>query len=264
MLRTTLVPQFLLTAAFVLAAGAVPAAPSGLSAAQIADKSVAAMGGLQAWRAVQTMSFTGKMEAGGKQNTQLPVLLELKRPHKSRVEIEFQNDKAIQGYDGIKGWKYRPYLGRSDVEPFSPAELQVASLEPDLDGALVDYAVKGTRLDFAGVEKVEGRDAYKLKLTLKGGNVRHVWVDAQSFLEVKTEGAPRRMDGTMRHVETYYRDYKSVNGLMVPHVLETAVQGVKRSYKMVFETVLVNPKLDDSLFVAPKSQSIQDSRQGMR
>jgi outer membrane lipoprotein-sorting protein len=194
------------------------------------------------------------MEAGGKQNTQLPVLLEMKRPHKSRVEIEFQNDKAIQVYDGVKGWKYRPYLGRNDVEPFSPQELEAASWEDDLDGPLVDYASKGTKVDLEGVEKVEGRDAYKLKLTLKDGKVRHLWVDTQTFLEVKTEGSPRRMDGRMRHVEIFYRDYKNVNGLMVPHVLETAVQGVKRSYKMVFETVLVNPKLDDSLFVAPKGK----------
>ncbi len=253
MLRKTILSQLVLSVAFPLAAGAVPTAPSGLNAAQIVDKSVAALGGLQAWRAVQTISYSGKMEAGGKQNTQLPVLLELKRPHKSRVEIEFQADKAIQVYDGAKGWKYRPYLGRTDVEPFSPAELQAASLEPDLDGALVDYASKGTKVNLEGVEKVEGRDAYKLKLTLKGGSVRRVWVDAQTFLAVKVEGSPRRMDGRMRHVEIYYRDYKNVNGLMVPHVLETTVQGVKRSYKMVFETVLVNPKLDDSLFVAPKS-----------
>ncbi len=252
MLRKKVLCQLLLAVAFPLAAGAVPTASSGLSAAQIVDKSVAAIGGLQAWRAVQTISFSGRMEAGGKQNTQLPVLLELKRPHKSRVEIEFQGDKAIQVYDGVKGWKYRPFLGRTDVEPFSPQELQAASIEPDLDGALVDYAAKGTKLNLEGVEKVEGRDAYKLKLRMKDGNVRRVWVDTQTFLELKTEGSPRRMDGRMRHVEIYYRDYKNVNGLMVPHVLETAVEGVKRSYKMVFETVLLNPKLDDSLFVAPK------------
>jgi outer membrane lipoprotein-sorting protein len=252
MLRKKILSQLLLSVTFPLAAGAVPTAPTGLSAAQVIDKSVAAMGGLQAWRAVQTISYSGKMEAGGKQNTQLPVLLELKRPHKSRVEIEFQNDKAIQVYDGVKGWKYRPYLGRTDVEPFSPEELQVSATEPDLDGPLVDYASKGTKAALEGVEKVEGRDAYKLKLTLKGGKVRHIWVDSQTFLEVKIEGAPRRMDGRMRQVEIYYRDYKDVSGLKVPHVLETSVQGVKRSYKMVFETVLVNPKLDDSLFVAPK------------
>jgi outer membrane lipoprotein-sorting protein len=254
MLRKTVLPNILLLLAMPLAvSAAVPDVPA-LSAAQIVDKDVAAKGGLAAWRAVQTMSFSGKMEAGGKQNTQLPVLLEMKRPHKSRVEIEFQNDKAIQVYDGVKGWKYRPYLGRNDVEPFSPQELEAASWEDDLDGPLVDYASKGTKVDLEGVEKVEGRDAYKLKLTLKDGKVRHLWVDTQTFLEVKTEGSPRRMDGRMRHVEIFYRDYKNVNGLMVPHVLETAVQGVKRSYKMVFETVLVNPKLDDSLFVAPKGK----------
>jgi outer membrane lipoprotein-sorting protein len=255
MLGKAVLSNILLSLAIPLAAAAaVPDAPANLSAAQIVDKDVAAKGGLAAWRAVQTMSFSGKMEAGGKQNTQLPVLLELKRPHKTRVEIEFQNDKAIQVYDGVKGWKYRPFLGRTDVEPFSPQELEVASVEPELDGPLVDYASKGTKVDLEGVEKVEGRDAYKLKLTLKGGQVRRVWVDTQTFLEAKIEGAPRRMDGRMRHVEVFYRDYKNVNGLMVPHVLETSVQGVKRSYKMVFETVLVNPKLDDSLFVAPKGK----------
>lgn len=67
--------------------------------------------------------------------------------------------------------------------------------------------------------------AHKLKLTLKGGQVRHLWVDAQTFLEVKIEGAPRPMDDKMRCIEIYYRDYKSVNGLMVPGVLETTVEG---------------------------------------
>ena len=33
-----------------------------LTAAQLIDKNVAAKGGLQAWRAVQTMTFSGKME----------------------------------------------------------------------------------------------------------------------------------------------------------------------------------------------------------
>jgi hypothetical protein len=54
-------------------------------------------------------------------------------------------------------------------------------------------------------------------------------------------------------VEIYYRDYKSVNGLMVPYVLETTVQGAKQSHKMTIETVVVNPKLDDVLFTKPKA-----------
>jgi hypothetical protein len=90
-----------------------------------------------------------------------------------------------------------------------------------------------------------------LKLTLKSGQVQHVWVDAQTFLEVKVEGTPRRLDGKYHPVATYLRDYKSVNGLMFPSVLETAVEGVKRAEKIMIDKVLLNPNLEESLFVKP-------------
>ena len=232
-----------------------PPATAQLTADQIADKNVAAKGGLQAWRAVQTMIFSGKMDAGGKQNVQLPFVMTMKRPRKMRVEIDFANDKAVQIYDGANGWKLRPFLGRKDVEPFTADEMKAASREADLDGPLVDYAAKGTKVDLEGVEKVEGHDAYKLKLTMKEGQVRHLWIDAQTFLEVKIEGVPRRMDGKMRPVEVSMRDYRPVSGLMVPHLLETTVQGFKPAHKMTIESVVVNPKLEDSLFARPKPAS---------
>jgi outer membrane lipoprotein-sorting protein len=224
-----------------------------LAAEEIADKNIAARGGLEAWRAVQTMSYSGKMEAGGKENPELPFVMELKRPRKTRVEIEFSNDKAVQVYDGTNGWKLRPFLGRKDVEPFSTDEMKSASMESDLDGPLVDYAAKGTRVELEGVEKVDEREAYKLKLTMKDGQVRRLWVDTQTFLEVKIEGVPRRMDGKMHPVEIYLRDYRSVSGLMVPYVLETTVEGVKQARKTTIETVVVNPKLEDSRFAKPKT-----------
>jgi outer membrane lipoprotein-sorting protein len=255
MLRKTMLPRIIAPALVLGWFVAVPAhaAPATLSAAEVVARDIQARGGLAAWRAVQTLSFTGKMDAGGKQHTQLPFLLEMKRPRKTRIEIEFENDKAIQVYDGTKGWKLRPYLGRRDVEPFTPDELRASALESDLDGPLVDYVAKGTRVDLDGVESVEGHDAYKLKLTQKDGQVRHLWVDAQSFLELKIEGAPRRLDGKMHPVEIYYRDYRSANGLMIPYALETTVVGVNHSaHKMTVESVQVNAKLDDALFTAPK------------
>jgi outer membrane lipoprotein-sorting protein len=254
MLRKMLLPTILLPLAFSpVVAVTAPAAPATLSAADIIARDIEAKGGLEAWRAVKTLSFSGKMDAGGKQHTQLPFVLEMKRPRKKRVEIEFENEKAIQVYDGANGWKLRPYLGRRDVEPFSAEELRAVSMESDLDGPLVDYASKGIRVDLDGPDTVEGRDAYKLTLTLKDGTVRHLWVDAQSFLELKIEGVPRRMDGKMHPVEINYRDYHRVNGLMIPYVLETTVLGVNHSaHKMTVESVHVNATLDDALFTPPK------------
>jgi outer membrane lipoprotein-sorting protein len=253
MFRKLIVPNVLLLLAIQVAVAAdVADTPATLTAAQIVDKNVAARGGLQAWRAVHTLSMSGKLEAGGTQNTELPFALEMKRPRKTRMELQFNGQTAVQVYDGANGWKLRPFLNRHEVEPYTPEELKAAALQADLDGPLVDYTAKGTKVEVEKIQAVEGRQAYNLKLTLKNGQVQHIWVDAQNFLEVKVEGTPRRLDGKYRPVATYFRDFRSVKGLMVPYVLETAVEGSKRTEKIRIESVVVNPKLEDSHFTRPQ------------
>ena len=268
----------------VVYAADTQSAQTGLSAAQIVAKNVQARGGLQAWRAVQTLSFEGKMGAGGNQramlavptphskdlaNTvprrpaeeaQLPFLLEMKRPRKLRMEIQFKGQTAVQVYDGANGWKLRPFLNRQEVEPFSDRELKIASNQEDLDGPLVDYIAKGSRVELDGTEKVEGRDTYKIKVIEKTGHTFHMWLDAQTFLEAKIEGEPRRLDGTDHPVELYYRDYRTVDGLQIPFVMETRVLPVGSNSlglrdtpvppeKIIIDKVVVNPKVDEKLFL---------------
>ncbi|WP_231408855.1 outer membrane lipoprotein-sorting protein [Ralstonia solanacearum] len=244
------------------AAAAADAASAGrLSAAQIAERNVAARGGLQAWRAVNTMVMAGQIEAGGKKNTALPFVMTMKRPHKNRFEIQFQGQTALQVYDGSQGWKVRPFLGRNEVNPYTPDELKSAAASAELDGPLMDYASKGTQIAVQGVETVEGHGAYKLKLTMKDGSTRHLWIDASTFLDIKTDGEPRRLDGKMHDVAVYFRDYRIEHGLKVPHVLETAVQGVKQTHKITIERVTVNAPADDALFAKPQLASAQTARQ---
>ena len=255
MLRKIKIPFFLALFALpmIAAADTSPSpAPVAMTAAQVVDRNVSARGGQQAWKAVHTLSYTGKLDAGGKGNVQLPFELDMMRVRKTRMELQFNGQTAVQVYDGTNGWKLRPFLNRRDVEPFTPTELKAASMQADLDGPLFDYAAKGTKVELAGTEPVEGRDAYKLKLTLKNGQVQHVWVDAQTFLDVKTEGTPRRLDGKMHPVATYFRDFRTVNGLLIPFLNETAVVGVKKTEKIVIEKVVVNPKLEESRFSKPR------------
>jgi hypothetical protein len=262
--------------------------PASLTASQIVEKNVAARGGLQAWRGVGTLVVTGKMDAGSgdsvarsekiaregmgatvkrsragdpaladkataDRQVQLPFTLEMKRPGKSRLEIQFAGKMAVQVYDGTNGWKLRPYLNRNDAEPFTAQEAKAAAGKGDMEGPLIDYAAKGTKVDFENVEPVDGHAAYKLKLTMKSGDVQHVWIDAHSFLDVKIEGIPRRMDGRIHSVYVFQRDFRSVQGVMVPFLLETAVDGYPVGHKTVIEKVTLNQKLDDSAFTKPRA-----------
>ena len=43
----------------------------------------------------------------------------------------------------------------------------------------------------------------------------------RSGFRLKIDGQPRKLDGKMRGVAIYYRDYKTENGLRAPRVLET-------------------------------------------
>src|SRR6195256_3679469 len=253
MLQKTLLPMTLLLLAVPLAvvADSTPA-PVALTATQIVEKDIADRGGLQAWRNGKTLSMSGKLDAGGRQKVQLPFVLEMERSRKTRLELRFNGQTAVQVYDGTNGWKLRPFLNRNDVEPYTPEELKAASTQAELDGPLVDYTAKGTKVELEGVQQVEGHDAFNLKLTLKNGEVQHVWVDAQHFLDVKVEGTPRRLEGRFHPVATYLRDYRSVNGLMIPYVNETAVEGVRQTEKILVEKGIVNPQLEDRHFSKPQ------------
>src|SRR2546430_14462221 len=135
------------------AAGVDTPSQAKLSAAAIVDKNVAARGGLQAWRAVQTMSMQGKLGAGGNrratisvpildrkssrqalptrptEEVQLPFVMELKRPGKMRMELQFNGQTAIQVFDGTNGWKLRPFLNRLVVEPYTTEEMKLSSMQ---------------------------------------------------------------------------------------------------------------------------------------
>jgi hypothetical protein len=100
---------------------------------------------------------------------------------------------------------------------------------------------------------------------MKDGRTVHVWVDAKTFLEAKIEVTPRRLDGQEHAVEVYFRDYRAVDGLQIPFVLETKVLPIAKPVKPVagtfngvfpvetiaIEKVEVNPKFDASLFAKP-------------
>jgi hypothetical protein len=287
MVRDILFAAIVLGCAVAPANAADVARTTNLTANEIVTRNAASRGGLQAWRNVQTLLFEGTLGAGGDQRStvatpesakvsagmpapkrlseeaRLPFTMEFQRPRKSRLEIRFRGQSAIQVYDGANGWKVRPFLNRLDVEPYTAEELRLASAQSDLDGPLIDSTAKGTRVDLEGLEDVEKRPTYKLKLTTKDGQIIHVWIDRETFLETKIEGQPRKLDGKVHPVEIYYRDYRDVDGLQIPFVLETRVMplggeghasGEPRvpPEKIQIEKAVINPKFDAARFSKPQ------------
>src|SRR5260370_37132483 len=91
-----------------------------LSADQIVEKNVAARGGLDAWRKIQTMVWVGHVDSANAPAQDLPFILALKRPNKTRVAITALNHKAVRVFDGRQGWKLSPsVMGNADFRPYT-------------------------------------------------------------------------------------------------------------------------------------------------
>ena len=215
---------------------------------EIIAKHIAALGGITKLKTLQSIRMTGDFETGGMQAGFTQVF---KRPMKMRLDISVQGLTMTQAYDGEKGWQVVPFTGKKDPEPMTGDDLKNAQEQADLDGPLMDYKKKGNTVELIGKEKIAGKDSYHLKVTLKNGGVRHLYLDAVTFLGQKTS-AKTMTRGTEVELESVLSDYKEVDGLKFPFVIEQhQVGGEGPGQKIIFKKIEVNVPVDDSIFKMP-------------
>lgn len=215
---------------------------------EIIAKNIEAKGGLARIKALQTIRITGNVEFGGMQAGFVQVH---KRANKMRSEISIQGLTMIRAYDGQTGWQVIPFTGKKDPEPMVDDDLKDAQEEADIDGPLMDYKQKGHKVELIGREKVEGTDAYHIRVTLKNGSVRDLFFDAGSFLETKAIAKVTRQ-GTAMVMESAMSNYKEVQGLMVPFSITQHPQGGQGpEQKIMIEKVETNIPIDDARFKMP-------------
>ena len=240
-----------LTAIAATPPSAPPAPAARLTAAEIVARSVAARGGLEAWGRIESMAWTGRVEGGSP--VPMPFSLEMKRPNKTRFEITSNEQHFLRIFDGTRGWRIRPGAnGGPEAKPFSPEEADFARSEFVIDGPLIDYEAKGVTLKLVGVNEIDGRKAYQLELQLPSGASRRVWIDTETFLEVRADRPSTNPVAKGLPVSVYYRDYRDVDGVLIPMTIETRPSaGDSRSQKLVITKVTLNPSIPDISFSKP-------------
>jgi outer membrane lipoprotein-sorting protein len=228
---------------------AVPA--SAQTADDIIAKNHEAQGGLAKLRAVQSVRMTGRMTIGLVLDA--PVVLEMKRPRMMRIDIVAPGMTISQAFDGTTGWMINPMSGRSEPEVLPREMLKLVEEQADMDGPLMDYRAKGNTVEFLGSEMAEGADCYKLKLTLKNGDVRTFYFDKVSFLAVKLESRTM-MGGSEQLGDTIIGNYKEVGGLIMAHSIDTGQAGQLERQKTTFDKIEVNVPIDDTRFRMPQKK----------
>jgi hypothetical protein len=234
------------------AAGQGAAARQELTAAQIVEKNVAARGGLEAWRKVQTMVWIGHVVSEHAPVPSMGFVLEQQRPNKTRFQLVAGNARTERVFDGVHGWRLRPGRdARPDVQPYTFDDLRFAQGAPGIDGPLIDYAAKGSSVTLDGVEQIDGHKAYRLTVRLSTGELDQVWIDAGNFLDLRYDRPAGGRGGDAHVVSLFYRGYRAIDGLLIPAVIETTASVGAPPDRMTIERTIVNAPLTAQTFAKP-------------
>jgi len=219
-----------------------------LTVDEILAKNFEAKGGVEKLKALQSVRFTGKMSLGG--GMEAPFTMTKKRPEMMRLDFTIQGMTASQAYDGSTGWALMPFLGKKEAEPMSGDMLKDAKEQADFDGPTWDYKAKGNTVELLGKADIEGTPAYKLRVVTKDGNDMLLYLDAETFLEVKAE-AKRKVQGQDVEGETSFGNYQEFNGLLFPMSMEMKQKGAPGGQVITIEKVELNPALENDSFKMP-------------
>ena len=237
--------KLLLAAACVAALAARAPAQT---ADEIVEKFIKTVGGMEKIQAVKSLRRTGKYTGGG--GFEAALVEENKRPNLVRQEFFIQGMVGVTAYDGKTGWKIEPWNGKKDAEALSEEEMKGIIEDSDLDGPLVNYRQKGVKVEYVGMDEVEGTEAYKLKVTLASGDVRFYYMDTDYFVPIKID-TKRMIRGAEREYETVLGDYKEVGGWYLPFSVESGLKGNPNRSKVTYEKIEANVALDDARFSRP-------------
>jgi outer membrane lipoprotein-sorting protein len=221
---------------------------SAQTTSQILSKVYVARGGLTRIRALRSERVSGTISFGSEASG--PFAVELKRPMKMHMTLNVQNQTMIRVFDGAQGWANNPFAGKLNPDPMAEEDLKNISEEADFDGPLVDYAKKSNKVELVGKDKVEDKDVWRVRLTTKNGDVRFYLFDTQTFLLLKWEGK-RRADGKEYPIESYFHDYRDVEGLKFACEIDSGSSATDLTQKLVIDKIELNVNFPDSDFVKP-------------
>ena len=215
---------------------------------EIIEKHIDAIGGRSKLDSIKSQKVTGFMNMQG---MDIPITVYSKNNEMILVEIYVQGMKIIQGYDGKMGWMINPMQGSKKPEKMDDETAKSLKEEADLGGKLLKYKEKGYTAELIGKEDMEGTDVYNVKMTDNDGETTNYLIDAGSYLILKSK-AKRKVMGKMVENETIFGNYKKIDGMMMPLLIESKVAGMEMaSQKVLIDKVEFNVNLDDEIFKMP-------------
>jgi outer membrane lipoprotein-sorting protein len=147
-------------------------------------------------------------------------------------------------YDGTKA----AMIIGDEITEFDNKKLGKLKLEAAMN-FLLDPEAYGVSLELTGIETVDSIDCYKIELTTEGGTNWVQFYAIDSGLKIKEVKEVETTQGSFQQ-QTFYSDYKEVDGLKFPFNIKQSFG--MQTVEMKVSSVKLNVGLKDSVFEIPE------------
>ncbi len=214
------------------------AMPEGFTPANVIDLYFEAIGGKQKVAGVRQVSTlaTGKLEAMG-QKIEMKMKTFQIAPDKLFQEMKMgEMLLSKQVYNGEEAW-LESMAGKREVTGDDLAEMKDgARLFPELL-----YFSAGFQTSLLGIETIDGRQAYNLKVVYPSGMVENEYYEIASGLKIRKISS----DGDVSQIVDY-GDYRDVSGVKFP--FSSKLQVADQVIDIKIDTIDINTIIDPAVF----------------
>ncbi|WP_187262216.1 insulinase family protein [Pontibacter beigongshangensis] len=216
------------------------ALPAGLTAQTVLANYEKALGGKANLDKLKDVTIKSSATMQG---TQLEFVQQQKSPDKYYVAILMGNNPMQKvTISGSKGKVEAPAQGVKQEIPADQLNTQL--LEAAIFGVLL-YDKLGIKTELKGIENIDGKEAYAVEAQQPNGQRTTNYFDKETGLLVKTINSMQSPQGVITQTRNY-KNYKEVNGIKFPHIVETSFG--PQTIKTEVQSVEVNKGISDDVF----------------
>jgi zinc protease len=187
------------------------ALPPGITAQQVINDYITAIGGTEKINAIKDLQSTVSMKTRGMEITIKEIKKdgnklsqEMLMAGQSMGKTVLNGDKAVQSGQGG---------AMRNVEGAELLELK----EQAMAFKEIAYLTTGYTITLKGIEEINGKSAYLIEIIHPGGSKSSDYYDVTSSLKLREVSTAKGPDGSDTTVTNDFDDYKAINGVKFPH-----------------------------------------------
>lgn len=216
------------------------------TADDVINKHIAAIGGRDVINKIKTQVTESNLNVMGSDLSATSTLLVGKG---FKNVASFNGQEIVQVITPTSGWMINPLAGQTDPTPLPEDQVKAAQTALEVGGGLVNYKERGSKIELAGTETIEGIAAIKLKMTDKEGKESFYFIDPATNYVIKHEATINANGQDVTMVSTFSNFKKTDIGFVIPY---TTIRNQGFEMTISITKVEFNKEVDPKIFDMPK------------